>query len=159
MISNLAAKSNLLPRSSYQNHFDRLSAIDLRSIHDRFPLLGISFDPSHYSLTSEQQAEWTAHLFWGEKWVRMRDDNRRERWILELYQGLASHWDQHLEYLDSEYALEALWVLKEADTYQKLNQEELGRIDYLFSYLRKQGHSREAIDYRLQHLTRKELAT
>lgn len=159
MISNLAAKSNLLPRSSYQEHFDRLSAIDLRNIHDRFPLLGISFDPSHYSLTPDQQAEWEAHLFWGEKRVRMRDDNRQERWILELYQGLARHWDQLLEYLDSESALEALWILKEASTCQKLNQEELGRIDYLFSYLQEQGHSRDAIDYRLQHLTRKELAT
>ena len=46
MLSNLVVKSNILPGASYQESFEALSAMDLRSIHDRCKMLHIRFDPS-----------------------------------------------------------------------------------------------------------------
>jgi hypothetical protein len=111
VISNLKVRSNLLPAETYQRNFPNLSAMDLRSIHDRCRFLPISFDPSKLTLTSKQCAEWDARLFWGDNTVSLSDGDREMHWILELGEVCMRQWETLKLEIDVEEAFEFLWVL------------------------------------------------
>lgn len=121
MISNLRPRSNLLPGKRYQECFDTLSAFDLYDINRRCPFLPIVFDPACYSLSEQQIKEWEGHLFWGDRQVHMKDDDRAAGWIWETRRELLCSWQSYSEELDEEKAFEALWLL----TALPLGQPEL----------------------------------
>lgn len=110
MLSNVAAKSNILLLDTYQKELEHISAIELRDIYLRCPHLGISFDPSRSTLTPTQRKEWEARLFWGDKAVSLADDGRGTGWLFAAARDALPGWPEARASLDVEQAIEWLWL-------------------------------------------------
>jgi len=109
VLSNVTVKSNVLP-AHYQEWLGRISAIDLHDVYLRCPLLPVSFDPTHTTLTEKQQREWTARLFWREKEVTIEHEGRGTQWMLDLARDALPEWRQARDQLNEEVAIEWLWL-------------------------------------------------
>ncbi|MHC5540830.1 hypothetical protein ACYOEI_21625 [Singulisphaera rosea] len=111
-IANLHVRSNLMS-NDYQNEFRNISVFELADIKRRNPLLPISLNPSFYDyVTSDQQRQWNAHLFWGDKRVRMTE-TRRLRWLEAQALGLFAAFDTIEERLAEEQAFEILYFTEQ----------------------------------------------
>jgi len=120
MLSNVAAKANVLPMKTYQEELAHISAIELHDIYERCPLLGISFDPARATLTPQQQEEWKARLFWGDSSVSLADDNRKAKWLITTAQEVLRSWTEVRTFMDVEDAIEWLWLCTRVlDVYTK----------------------------------------
>ncbi len=149
MLSNLLVKSNLLPSTTYQEAFEVLPAMDLRSIHERCRMLNISFDPSRHTLTERQWKEWDARLFWGDKTVSWSQENRKTHWIITLGGTCVKDWKQIHQNMNKETAFEWLWIL---ETCKYINQPPAGSrkiIIQLREFLHQHSYTDKDIDERL----------
>jgi hypothetical protein len=108
-ITNLHVKSNLMS-NDYQNEFRNVSVFELADIKHRNPLLPINLNPSFYdNVTLAQRRQWDAHLFWGDKRVRMTE-TRRLRWLEAQAVGLFEAFDEIVDRLAEEQGFEILYV-------------------------------------------------
>lgn len=115
MLSNLHIKSNLI-ESFGDEVLIRLSAMDLSSISMTNPLMGNFFDQRSRYMgiskvpTHEQNAQWTARLFWGDRTVSLRDDERSLVSVQALATEVIPEWAIARSRLDLETAKEWLWL-------------------------------------------------
>ena len=110
MLSNLVAKSNMIDWNKY-GHFECCSITELMSIFNRCPLLitnPLDVINEDY-LTEEQREQREQRLFWGDKKISMKDDNREEKWFEDLAQQAFPRWERVRTQLDIELAWEWLW--------------------------------------------------
>jgi hypothetical protein len=150
MLTNLKVKSNLLPGRHYQERFDQLSAMELRSIKDRLPLLNISFTPGRYTLTPTQTVEWDARLFWRDKTVSMGDGDRATKWVRNLIYNGIQNWEEHRKNLREELAFEWLWLFEELRAIDAETSEEIEAIiAELMKFLLDRNYSKPTIRQRL----------
>jgi hypothetical protein len=150
-IANLHVKSNLMS-NDYQNEFRNVSVFELVDIKRRKPLLPISLNPSFYdNVTSAQRRQWDAHLFWGDKRVRMTE-TRRLRWLEAQARGLFAAFDEIVERLAEEQAFEILYVteqLQRTSSDLAIQATQIG--SRVLEILRGEvfGHSAATIEQRL----------
>jgi len=140
----------LLPGRGYQERFDQLSAMELRSIKDRMPLMPISFTPGRYTLTPKQTAEWDARLFWGDRTVSMEADDRDTKWVRDMVQKGLRNWEEYRENLREELAFEWLWLFEELKAIDgEITREIETVIRELIKFLLDRNYSEPTIHHRL----------
>ncbi|MBT4511180.1 MAG: hypothetical protein HOC20_03070 [Chloroflexi bacterium] len=150
MLTNLKVKSNLLPGRHYQERFDQLSAMELRSIKDRLPLMHISFTPGRYSLTPKQAAEWDARLFWGDETVSMKTGDMATKWVRDLVHQGVQNWKEYRKNLRKELAFEWLWLFEELRAIDgEIPREIEAIIGELTKFLLDRNYSEPTIRQRL----------
>jgi hypothetical protein len=111
-IANLHLKSNLMS-NDYQREFASVSVFELADIKRRNPLLPICLNPSFYdNVTPAQRRQWDAHLFWGDKQVRM-GDVRRLRWLEAQAAELFASFRELVDRLGEEQAFEILYLAEQ----------------------------------------------
>jgi hypothetical protein len=150
-IANLHVKSNLMSKD-YQNEFQNVSVFELADIKRRNPLLPISLNPSFYdNVTSAQRRQWDAHLFWGDKRVRMTQTCRL-RWLETQALGLFAAFDEIVERLVEEQAFEILYVTEQLQRTSSNLASQAAQIgSRVLEILRGEvfGHSVATIEQRL----------
>jgi hypothetical protein len=155
-VSNLLVRSNLLSRG-YQQEFSLISVFELRDIHGRAPLLGINLDPSQPNKVSrEQRAQWTAHLFWGDRTVGMHDEDRYRAWLELLAESVFGQVAELETQPEEEPAFELLYVTEHL---QRVNSHHASRAAQMSARIRvvlkrdEFGYSDDQIDSRLRDVT------
>jgi hypothetical protein len=110
-LANLVLKANLLS-DDYPEELKTITVFELHDIHERNPLLAISFDPSaRDGLTRDQQERWHERHEWGRGIVRMEDADRMQRWLEHLAAPLLQQqMEEVAPRLDEEEAFEVLYV-------------------------------------------------
>jgi hypothetical protein len=108
-IANLHIKANLMS-NDYQSEFGNVSVFELADIKRRSPMLPICLNPTFYdNVTPAQRRQWDAHLFWGDKQVRM-SDVRRLRWLEAQAAELFASFGEVVDRLGEEQAFEILYI-------------------------------------------------
>lgn len=149
MLSNLLVKSNVVHKDEYQDKLANLSAMDLRSVHERHRLLPISFDPGHGTLTPRQKEEWLASYFFGDEKVSLSEDNRLTSWIKELRAEYIKKGSLREKDLNEEVAFEWLWLLEKSKELGDSSQKGLEMAEKLRAFLKRQRYGEPDIQTRL----------
>lgn len=118
MIANVHIRSNVLSGSGYQQAFRHLSAYELYSIANRCRML---LNHGMFAANGErlwpnpevQWPQWVARLFWGDRSVAMKDDQRQD-WAGKLLERFAQPGSlaDVLEAEDEETLMEWLCVVR-----------------------------------------------
>jgi len=152
MLSNLRISANILSKR-YQRQLGSLSAVEMRSIHRRCPMLAISFDPSRYSgLTQAQIIEDQARLWWRSRSVSLADEERRG-WRGALARLLLPGREASFQALDEEAVFEVLWLAQGvSDGMGDISVIARRAERNLRERLRRQGYADQDITQRLDSI-------
>ncbi len=129
MISNLTIRSNLIEGltrpSGVQERSQRMNAPLARiSAQDLEELDQLSAYPSHFFdtrnlqrgidglPTSEQREQWVSYLFYGDKTVSMKEEERLCKPWVEMAEGVLATWDEMESHIDVELSMEYLCIFE-----------------------------------------------
>lgn len=149
-LSNLQLRSNLLSQDNYQEELRFVTAAERKDILHRAPLLP-------RTMTQEQQNEWRASLFDGDKSVSLSDGDRGRAWLEQLAEHMEDALSALADRADAERVWEVLCVAESLaaptldSTYAAMARPWAGRCREILGR-REFGLTAQMIDDRLTEL-------